>query len=448
MKAQRYHISLFIIIPVIFAGIALLCTIISYNITFLYLKRGLDPEWPIIIFGMGIAVLTFVCGLVIAKILLNPVEKFIQNAERLGVLKDINPERHADKVSKDEFGRYSLIFDQVTDLLSRVESKQLFPDIIGQSKAMRGVFNQIIKVAPTDSTALILGETGTGKELISKSIHEHSPRKEKAFVAINCAAIPEGLLESELFGHEKGAFTGANARKPGKFEVANGGTIFLDEIGDMPLGTQAKILRVLQESQIERVGGIHPIKVNVRFIAATNKELSKMVEEGQFRQDLFYRLNVFTIHLPPLCDRTEDIPSLIYHFIKMLGKNLEVSPETMQILTTYTWPGNIRELQNVVESASLLATDTIDVHHLPASVRSEWQKPTGSNQSQDMSNGGSLDERLKELEKGIIIESLARAGGVQVVAARLLGIKEKSLRYRVKKLDIDIQSLKQDIQKY
>ena len=216
------------------------------------------------------------------------------------------------------------------------------------------------------STVLILGETGTGKELISKSIHEHSPRQGKPFVAINCAAIPSGLLESELFGHEKGAFTGADHRKLGKFEIASGGTVFLDEIGDMPLETQAKVLRVIQESHIERVGGIHPIPVDLRFIAATNKDLLQMVEAGKFRQDLFYRMHVFSIYVPPLRERKEDIADLSTEFLRKLGKNLAISPETHRMLQAYDLPGNVRELHNVLESASVLAATVIEPKHLPS----------------------------------------------------------------------------------
>lgn len=204
----------------------------------------------------------------------------------------------------------------------------------------------------------ITGESGTGKELVATSIHDHGLRREKPFIKLNCVAIPEGLLESELFGHERGAFTGAIAQKRGKFEMADGGTIFLDEIGDMPLSTQAKVLRVLQEKEFERVGGIHSIKVNVRFVSATNKNLSEMVKQGTFREDLYYRINVFSIHLPPLRQRREDIPFLANHFIeKFSSRPLELSPESLQRLLVYSWPGNIRELQNVLERAIVLTSD-------------------------------------------------------------------------------------------
>jgi transcriptional regulator with PAS, ATPase and Fis domain len=443
MKDIRFNIRLNVIIPIIFTGIALLSTIVSYHITVFYLKKGMNPVWPVSFWGTVMMVITFICGLLIVKFIIDPMERFASSAERLGVLQNISKEKK--ETAKDDIGRYTLLFDQVTELLSKVEARTLFPQIVGQSKAMRGVFNQIIKVAATDSTVLILGETGTGKELISQSIFKHSQRQDQPFVAINCAAIPENLLESELFGHEKGAFTGANAKKPGKFEVANNGTIFLDEIGDMPLETQAKVLRVIEEGQVERVGGLRPIKVNVRFIAATNKDLPKMVEAGKFRQDLFFRLNVFRIHLPPLRERREDIPLLVDQFLKQLERKVDISSQAMQYFTAYGWPGNVRELKNAVEAASVLAQDIIEPKHLPFSVTGDRRNT--KREELEMPKNQNLDNRLKEVEKGIIIEALARAGGVQVNAAKILGIKERSLWHRIKKFDIDATAFKRDFEK-
>jgi transcriptional regulator with GAF, ATPase, and Fis domain len=322
-----------------------------------------------------------------------------------------------------------------------------------------------MKVAETDSTVLILGETGTGKELISSSIHEHSQRREKPFIAINCAAIPSGLLESELFGHEKGAFTSADSRKLGKFEIANGGTIFMDEIGDMPLETQAKVLRVIEDGLVQRVGGLQSVKVNVRFVAATNRDLAKMVEEGKFRQDLYFRLNVFTMNLPPLRHRREDIPLLVERFMSKLKKKVEISPAAMQFLTAYSWPGNVRELQNAVESATVLSDKIIEPKHLPVAITREMSNIDPAKQESapagpaanafngrlrsfevyeklDVDKSGDIDKRLEELEKELIIDALKKAGGVQVTAAKILGIKERSLWHRIKKFDIDISVFK------
>ncbi|MFH2219352.1 MAG: sigma-54 dependent transcriptional regulator [Pseudomonadota bacterium] len=443
MKDIRFNISLYIIVPVIFAGIAVLSVIISYNVTGYYLKKGLDPVWPVVVWGMLITFITFICGLLIIRMLLNPLERFVRDTEKLGVLKSVSGTEETTG-KKDDIGRFTQIFDQVSEILSKVESRALFPEIVGQSKAIRGVFNQIIKVAPTDSTVLILGETGTGKELVTKSIHEHSLRKVKPLVAINCAAIPEGLLESELFGHEKGAFTGAGDRKLGKFEIATGGTIFMDEIGDMPMNTQAKILRIIEDGQVERIGGIRPIHVDVRLIAATNKDLSEMVAAGKFRQDLYYRLKVFSIRLPSLRERCEDIPALVDKFVSDQKKNLTVSPESMQVMLAYDWPGNVRELQNTLEGASVLTKDVIQPIHLPSIIKNGLRNSTVQEQSA-LPQGKDLERRLNDLEKGIIIEALARVGGVQVAAAKLLGIKERSLWHRIKKLGIDVASIKRNI---
>ena len=444
VKDIRFNISLYIIIPLIFAGISVLSVIAAYNIAIYFSSRNQSPEQYVFSFGAIIMVAAFVIGLLIARRLLGPVEQFVLKTEQLGVLKEIPPSEKTPPVQKDDMDRYTLVFNQVTDLLSRVESQRMFPNIVGQSRAMRGVFNQILKVAATASTVLILGETGTGKELISRSIHEHSKRSGKPFVAINCAAIPAGLLESELFGHEKGAFTSAESRKLGKLEIAGGGTVFLDEIGDMPLETQAKVLRVLQEAQFERVGGVRSIRVDIRFIAATNKDLSKMVQDEKFRQDLFFRLNVFSIQLPPLRERKEDIPSMVDEFIRHQGKNLSISPEALQVLSSHTWPGNVRELQNVIESAAVLATDEIHPSHLPGNLTRGWEPGTEMPElDTSASEGQTLDTRLREIERGMIIEALTRCGGVQVKAARLLGIKERSLWHRIKKLEIDVKSFKE-----
>ena len=445
MRDIRYNISLYIIIPVIFAGIALLAMLISYNITGYYHRKGMDPEMAMVVWGLAMVVLTYIIGLLIARMLLTPLQRFVQKTEELGLLKGVPPDNRLEK--KDEVGRFTQLFEQVTELLSQVDAREMFPQIVGQSKGMRGIFNQIVKVAPTDSTVLVLGETGTGKELITKSIYEHSLRKNKPFVAINCAAIPEGLLESELFGHEKGAFTGADSRKPGKFEVANGGTIFLDEIGDMPLETQSKILRVIEEGQVERVGGLRPIRVDVRLIAATNQDLSQMVDAGKFRRDLYYRLNVFSISLPPLRERREDIPMLVERFLELLGKGIDISSESLQFLTAAQWPGNIRELKNTIEAASVLAEDKIEPMHLPSNITKQWTVESDSEKVLDFSEHKSLDNRLHELEKGIIIEALTRTGGVQVQAAKYLGIKERSLWHRIKKYRIDVASFKKILHK-
>jgi len=325
--------------------------------------------------------------------------------------------------------------------LSKVEAQELFPGIVGQSRIMREVFAQVIKVAPTDSTVLIMGESGTGKELVASGIYEHSMRRGKPFVKINCVAIPESLLESELFGHEKGAFTGATSQTVGKFEVANSGTLFLDEIGDMTLATQAKILRVLQEKEFERVGGTATIKVDVRFVIATNKNLAEMVKQGLFREDLYYRINVFSIYLPPLRERKEDIPQLIEYILEKKHKPIKLSHEATQMIAGYSWPGNVRELMNTIERAVVLTeTGLIEPANLPANVTSLMENHIF--QTSQTNNSLTIDKRLEEIEKGLIIEALTRTGGVQVKAAELLGINQRSLWHRIRKYGIDTESFK------
>ncbi|MBW2514395.1 MAG: sigma-54-dependent Fis family transcriptional regulator [Deltaproteobacteria bacterium] len=440
MKDIRFNISLYVIIPVIIAGISLLATIATFNIADYYSKRSIDPTWPVAFWGTIMVVVTAIFGLLIVKFIIDPMKRFARNTENLGVIgRASRTDAIPDK--QDDMGRFSQLFDQVTMILSQVEARELFPNIVGQSKVMRGVLKQILQVAKTDSTVLILGETGTGKELIAKSIHQHSQRKEKDFIALNCAAIPENLLESELFGHEKGAFTGASSRKLGKFEIAHNSTLFMDEIGDMPMETQTKVLRAIQENQFERVGGIKPIQVNVRFITATHQDLAFLVDQGSFRQDLFYRLNVFVIHLPPLRERREDIPLLVENFLEKQHKQYTIEPETMQLLTAYDWPGNVRELENAIEAATITAEDVIQPKHLPSVITSLLGNGAGK-KIDTLSTKMNLDHRLHELEKGIIMDALTQAGGIQKKAASFLGIKERSLWHRIKKYDIDVTSFK------
>jgi DNA-binding NtrC family response regulator len=297
-----------------------------------------------------------------------------------------------------------------------------FPSIIGESAVMKKVFALIEKVAVTDSTVLILGESGTGKELIATTIHYQSARKDKPLIKINCAALPETLIESELFGHEKGAFTGAIRRKPGRFELANGGTIFLDEIGDMPLSTQTRLLRVIQEKTFERVGGTETLKIDVRVLTATNRKLEEEVKAGRFREDLYYRLNVIPVVIPPLRERREDIPALVdFALGKCRIRNAKIvrfSKDAMTALLQYDYPGNVRELENIVErGATLAVSDVIEKDDLPAVIFKKSES-TGS---------VSLAEVAAGAEKEHIIRTLATAQGNKTRAAELLGISRKNL---------------------
>src|SRR6202167_2639743 len=309
------------------------------------------------------------------------------------------------------------------------------PNVISRSAKMQEVLATVDRVAPTNSTVLLGGESGVGKDLIARAIHEKSRRAAGPFIKINSTAIPENLLESELFGYERGAFTGANASKPGKFELADKGTLFLDEIGDVPLAIQVKLLRVLQEREFERLGGTKTLKVDVRLIAATNRDLREALEQGTFREDLYYRLNVVPIDIAPLRQRKEDIPDLANFFISRFagdsGKPIEnITPEAMQVLVNYHWPGNVRELQNIIERACALAKGTVlKVEDIHLDVR----PPRAMNGSSDFLPEGMT---LEHWEDEMIRESLRRAHGNKSQAARLLGLSRNALRYRLSKIGI------------
>jgi two-component system NtrC family response regulator len=324
------------------------------------------------------------------------------------------------------------------ELRRQLAERYHFHEIISGSAEMEEVINTAGRAARSKATVLIQGESGTGKELIARAIHYASSRKDAPFVAVNCAALSENLLESELFGHERGAFTGADAQRKGRFEQADGGTLFIDEVGDISVGAQVKLLRVLQEQQFERVGGNETIQVDVRVIAATNQNLEEMMRQGSFREDLFYRLNVISIPIPPLRERKDDIPPLISHFIhKYAGENdkeiEEVSKEAMDVLIRYDYPGNVRELGNAIERAVVMARGTLVASEdLPIHLRS----PQSERESSYESRGRSLTETLEDLERHLITDALAKTDGNQSKAAEELGISERNLRYRIKKYGI------------
>jgi formate hydrogenlyase transcriptional activator len=308
-----------------------------------------------------------------------------------------------------------------------------FEEIVGESPALKAALNLVSFVAPTDSSVLVMGETGTGKELIARAIHNSSGRRKRAFVKLNCAAIPLGLLESELFGHEKGAFTGAISQKSGRFELANKGTLFLDEVGDIPLELQAKLLRVLQEQEFERLGSNHTHKVDVRLIAATHRNLTAMVKQGTFREDLYYRLKVFPIYIPALRQRTEDIPKLVRHFAQLYARRMnkridEIASETMNALVRYRWPGNIRELQNFIERAVILSPHT------------QLRAPTSELEPFSTYKGSTMPlTGLAEVERDHIVRALGASNwvvGGRSGAAERLGMKRTSLIYKMQKLGI------------
>ena len=326
-------------------------------------------------------------------------------------------------------------------LREEIDKTSMFEEIVGASPPLRTVLSHVSKVAPTDSTVLIAGETGTGKELIARAIHKRSPRAPRAFVAVNCAAIPSSLIASELFGHEKGAFTGALQRRQGRFELADGGTIFLDEVGELPAETQIMLLRVLQEREFERVGGSGPVRVNVRVIAATNRDLHAAVADGTFRADLFYRLNVFPLDVPALRDRRSDIPLLVEYFThryaKRLGKRIRrVTKATSTLLQSYDWPGNIRELQNLIERAVILGdSDTLSIDPRWLAGRSLGTAPVAGLST------GTLATHEKDAIEAALTESKGRVAGPFGAAGRL-GVPASTLESKIKALRIDKQRFK------
>jgi DNA-binding NtrC family response regulator len=330
---------------------------------------------------------------------------------------------------------------EVIQLRAQVANRYSFHNLVGKSPAMQAIYSKIEQLADTRATVLITGESGTGKELVARALHYNSARRDKPFIAINSAALPETLIESELFGHEKGSFTDAQARRIGQFELAHGGTLFLDEIGDLSPATQAKLLRVLQEREFTRVGGTQPVKVDVRIITATNKHLDELVKREAFREDLYYRINVVVLHLPPLRERHEDIPLLAQHILDKRADDgsrprQEFTKEALETMTAYGWPGNVRELENVIEQALIWSNGKpIDREHLPAGLvqAASQSEPAGT----DLSSGPvSLERSVLEFERKLILDALQRTGYVQTHAAALLGISRRMLKYRMDILGI------------
>ena len=356
----------------------------------------------------------------------------------LGAITDVSAIKNAfEEIQKLK----DQLYKENLALREEIDVTRMFEEIVGSSPALQVVLSQVAKVAPTDSTVLITGETGTGKELIARAIHKRSQRSSHAFVSVNCAAIPQDLIASELFGHEKGAFTGATQRRLGRFEAADGGTIFLDEVGELPAETQVALLRVLQEREFQRVGGNESLRTNVRVVAATNRKLEAAIAEGRFREDLFYRLNVFPLEVPPLRERREDIPLLVQYFVDRYatkaGKRITgIAKRSLELLKSYTWPGNIRELQNVIE-LSVIVSDSENL-----SVDESWlgKRPTPAD-----SRSQPLSERLVSQEKEMIETALAasngKVSGLSGAAARL-GIPQSTLDSKIKSLKINKHKFK------
>jgi Nif-specific regulatory protein len=332
------------------------------------------------------------------------------------------------------------LVDENTHLRQELRERYDFSNLVGTSGPMHQVYEQIAQVARTNTTVLLRGESGTGKELIAHAIHYNSPRSKKPFIKVSCAALPQDLIESELFGYEKGAFTGAYTSKKGRFEAAEGGTLFLDEIGDLNLATQIKLLRILQEREFERLGGTETIRTNIRLIAATNKDLERAIAAGEFREDLYYRLNVFAIFVPPLRERKPDVLLLADHFLEKFSKEhnknvKRIATPTIDMLSSYHWPGNVRELANVIERAVVVCdTQVIHAHHLPPTLQTAEASGTGQTTT--------LRDSLEAFEKDALLDALKSARGNRAKAARLLSTTERIFNYRVRKYGIDWRRFK------
>ncbi len=326
-------------------------------------------------------------------------------------------------------------------LKQEVQERYSFSGLIGKNKKMRGVYTIIEKVAPSTANVLILGESGTGKELAARAIHYNSPRRAKPFVAVNCGAIPETLMESELFGHKKGSFTGAIADRAGLFEQAEGGTLFLDEIGEMPLQLQAKLLRVLQEKEFRRIGGLEDKKTDVRIVAASNRDLEEQVRENSFREDLFYRLNVVQVRMPSLREAPEDIILLVEHFVRKYSHaptaGEVITPGALKALMAYPFPGNVRELENLVERCIVLGNNVITEESLPEKIFGYQRVLPGGDDFEIPPDGMNLEAYLDGIEKKILLKALDRSGGVKKKAAEILGLTFRSMRYRLAKFGMD-----------
>ena len=396
-------------------------------------KRTDAPRQPVTLFCMPITLTRRAIGTLSVELIYRPERDFERAGKYYGVVASMLGQ--AVKIHRLILEERRRLEDENSHLRQELRERYDFSRIIGSSRAVKAMYEQVAMVASTNTTVLIRGESGTGKELIAHALHYNSQRAVKPFIKVSCAALPDTLIESELFGHERGAFTDANLLKKGRFELAEGGTIFLDEIGDVNLGTQVKLLRVLQHREFERLGGVDTIKANVRIVAATNRDLEQAIAQGLFREDLYYRLNVFTIDVPPLRERKADIPQLVDHFLEKCSHSHErairrVSTQALEALTSYHWPGNVRELENVIERALLVCDgEVLHAYHLPPTLQTA--------ETSGETTRVSLADAVTRYERDLIEDAVKKARGNRAKAARLLNTTERILNRRVRNLDID-----------
>jgi|GEM_PF-2858542 len=451
---SEIRISIYILIPFIWGLFSIFAYIISFQVSDLFWETD---KFSIIHYSAGslIFCVSFFVGFFILKFVLKPTEELLsklkQESERTGFNQDIEDSdferlknKSRVKFFSDELGEFRKVFSRISDGSDIKTLQEQFPDIIFKSREMAFVLRQVLKVAPADAGVLILGESGTGKELIADAVHGKSMRKDRPFIKINCGAISPNLLESELFGHEKGAFTGAVTARKGCFERSDGGSLFLDEIGEMPLDVQVKLLRVLQNGEYQRVGGQTTHRADVRIISASNKNLEEMVDQGRFREDLFYRLNVFNINMPPLNERSGDLELLAAYFAENSGKH--VSETTLAFLKSHVWKGNIRELENRIKKAGICSDNNfLEKKDFDLSGDTDKKKlslKSGTRVLLPDKDNFDLNEELNRIEIYFIVNALNKNNGVQTRAAESLGIKPRSLWNRIKKYGINVGEFK------
>jgi transcriptional regulator with PAS, ATPase and Fis domain len=430
----KIHLNIYFLIPFVFGLIVFLCTV-----TGSFFEKG-----SLFLYSTGIisGFLTGLFSLYILKLIFAPAEKLAETIKKKD--QHFNEEKE-NRFEKDQLKDIKTAFTRIESMLESDEKAKYFPDIITNSDIMKSELKKALKAAPADVPVFITGESGTGKELVADAVFSNSKRSSLPFIKLNCSAIPENLVEAELFGYSKGAFTGADSDKKGKFVLADKGTIFLDEIGDMPLDTQAKLLRVLENKEVTPLGSEKTFKTDVRIIAAANKDPEVLINEKKLRNDLFYRLSVIMINLPPLRQRKEDIKDLSLYFMKKLTDSSSISKSAFEMLENHLWPGNIRELKNIIERAGIYAGNReIKSKDLPSEISGlnslSFKKSTETDK--DLTENRNLDDTLSEIEISIIEKALENNLGIQAKAARELGITQRSLWNRVKKYSIDVEKFK------
>lgn len=447
MKNPRYYPSLYVIVPLIFGGLAIIVALVAHRLYRFYPPDGGQLHWSFIGWIVLMASLAALCGLVIVILFLRPADGLLTKIRGFPISVWHPLFSDPTKTRLKNLEQYNLVFDQVSSILARVDISHVFPEVVGESRAWRGVLGQVLQLAPTEAPVLLLGETGTGKELIATCFHEHSQRQSRPLVKIDGAALAENSWEREFFGDQSAVRPHEKSHESSSLERAEGGTLFISEISLMPLATQAKFLLTFREKHFLKTNYPQAIKINFRLIASSSRNLEELVNSGQFLRELYELLFASVIRLPPLRDRVEDVPLLVNHYLRRGPRTIKVSPSALSYLMCYTWPGNVEELFQILESALTRSDqkEVLEPEHLPSPpvMTPDEERPGHHGYIWDApSPTYNLDFFVNDIEKNIIVEALRRSGGVQVRAAGLLGINERSLWHRIKKYAIDIRSVK------